>query len=33
LEADGAVLKIGLSLQPNHYEQIWLAQIPETLES
>jgi len=31
LEADGAVLKIGRSLKPNHHQEIQLAQIHETL--
>jgi len=29
-EATGAVVKIGLSLKPNHHKEIWLAQICET---
>jgi len=31
LEAAGAVLKIDLSIKPNHYQEIQLAQIRETL--
>jgi len=31
LEAAGAVMKIGSILKPNHHQEIWLAQIGETL--
>jgi len=31
LEAGVTVLKIGMSLKPNHHREIYLAQIPESL--